>query len=185
MLKVTVVVGNPKPKSRTAQIATRVVEILCTADTYSMALIDLADHTDEIFAWPSEKMTRLNTRVAESDLVIIASPTYKGTYTGLLKAFLDRYANLGLSGVVAVPVMTGADTRHALAPEVSLRPLLVELGAVVPTQGLYFVMDQIDEIDEVVSTWAGECAQRIAVHLKTVLNAINTSPATSASEVAS
>jgi len=184
VLKVTVVVGNPKPKSRTAQIATCVVEHLCAADTYSLALIDLADRGDEIFAWPSEKMTKLNEQVAASDLVIFASPTYKGTYTGLLKAFLDSYPNLGLAGVVAIPVMTGADTRHALAPEVSLRPLLVELGAVVPTQGLYFVMDQMDEIDEVVGAWARESALRIDFHLKTVINAINTSFAESASEAA-
>ena len=185
MLEVTVVVGNPKPKSRTAQIATCVVEHLCAADTYSVTLIDLADHSDEIFVWPSERMAKLNERVAASDLVIFASPTYKGTYTGLLKAFLDRYPNLGLAGVVAIPVMTGADARHALAPEVSLRPLLVELGAVVPTHGLYFVMDQIDGVDEVVSAWARECALHVDLHLKTVIDAINTSSAESASEAAS
>lgn len=184
MLKVTVVVGNPKPQSRTAQIATRAVEHLCTAGTYSMTVIDLADYTDEIFAWPSDKMSALNTQVAASDLVIVASPTYKGTYTGLLKAFLDRYGNLGLAGVVAIPIMTGADSRHALAPEVGLRPLLVELGAVVPTQGLYFVMDQMEEMDGIILSWAADCAHRLTVHLKAVLFAINPS-LKSASEVAS
>ncbi|MEV8610856.1 NAD(P)H-dependent oxidoreductase [Amycolatopsis sp. NPDC051373] len=65
------------------------------------------DHSAEIFAWPSEVMSALTERVAGSDLVVIASPTYKATYTGLVKAFLDRYAAGALAGVTAIPVMTG------------------------------------------------------------------------------
>jgi FMN reductase len=32
--------------------------------------------------------------------------------------------------------------------------VLVELGASVPTRGLYFVMEQMDELDAVVDAWA-------------------------------
>jgi FMN reductase len=35
----------------------------------------LADHVNQIFAWPSDDMTALNQRVAESDLTVFASPT--------------------------------------------------------------------------------------------------------------
>ena len=38
-------------------------------------------------------MADLVARVGEADLVVVASPTYKGTYTGLLKLFLDRFAD--------------------------------------------------------------------------------------------
>ena len=91
--------------------------------------------------------------MAGSDLVVVASPTYKATYTGLLKAFVDRYGNDGLAGTVAVPVMTGAGAGHALAVEVHLRPLLVELGppcrpAAVLTE------DQLGDLDTVVGAWA-------------------------------
>jgi FMN reductase len=92
--------------------------------------------------------------VAGSDIVVVASPTYKATYTGLLKAFLDRYGNNGLAGTVCVPVMTGAAPIHALAPEVHLRPLLVELGASIPSRGLYVTEQEFDDLDRVVATWA-------------------------------
>ena len=70
-------------------------------------------------------------------LVVVASPTYKASYTGLLKSFLDWFSTTSLQGVTVVPVMTGAGAHHALAVEVHLRPVLVELGATLPTRGLY------------------------------------------------
>jgi FMN reductase len=45
----------------------------------------------------------------------------------------------GLAGVVAIPLMLGAGASHALAPELLLKPVLVELGATCPTRGLYIV----------------------------------------------
>ena len=32
------------------------------------------------------------------ELLVIATPTYKGTYTGLLKLFLDQFGASGLAG---------------------------------------------------------------------------------------
>ncbi len=172
VLKVSVLIGNPKPKSRTARIATTLVETLLAPDTYKLTVIDLADHAGHLFDWPSDELAALNQEVAESDLLIVASPTYKATYTGLLKAFLDRYPNLGLRGVVAIPVMTGADLRHAMGPEVNLRPLLVELGAIVPTPGLYFVMDQMDKLDAVVTEWVVQARAVLGAHLPGVLRGV-------------
>jgi FMN reductase len=117
-------------------------------------VVDLAEHAGQLFDWGAEQVSALNTQVASSDIVVVASPTYKATYTGMLKAFLDRYGNNGLARTVAVPVMTGASPLHALAPEVHLRPLLVELGASLPTRGLYVVESQLAELDAVVTQWA-------------------------------
>ncbi|MET4639987.1 NAD(P)H-dependent oxidoreductase [Mycetocola sp. 2940] len=160
-LKAMVVVGNPKPKSRTLKVATTLVETLLVPGTYDLEVIDLADHTAEIFAWPSDEMAALNARVAQSDLVVFASPTYKASYTGLLKAFLDRYPANGLAGVTAIPVHTGADLSHAMGPTVNLAPLLVELGAVVPGRGFYFVAGQMDQLDEIVGQAAAEYAANL------------------------
>jgi len=150
MLKVSIVVGNPKPASRTRRVAELLVQKLLEPDTYRCEVIDLADHTDEILVWPSEKMARLNESVAASDLVIVASPTYKATYTGLLKAFLDRYPANGLAGVTAIPVHTGADFSHAMGPSYTLAPLLTELGAAVPGRGFYLSLSVMDHLEEVV-----------------------------------
>jgi FMN reductase len=155
-VRVAVVVGNPKPQSRTLKVATTLVEHLLDPGSYELTVIDLADHQSEIFSWPSEKMASLNALVAESDLVVFASPTYKATYTGLLKAFLDRYPANGLAGVVALPVLTGADLTHSMGPTVNLAPLLAELGAVVPGRGFYFVSSSMDRLDELVDAAAAE-----------------------------
>lgn len=149
-LKISVVVGNPNPKSRTRQVGETLVEKLFDAVQYELDVIDLADHIEEVFTWPSEKMDALTAGVAASDVVVFASPTYKATYTGLLKAFLDRYQSNGLAGVTAFPVMTGADRTHSMGPMVNLSPLLVELGASIPGRPLYFITGEMEQLDEVV-----------------------------------
>ena len=160
-MKISVVVGNPKPGSRTLALAQLLAQAIATEED-TIATVDLAEHTGEIFAWPSEQMATLNDLVASSDLVIVGSPTYKATYTGLLKSFLDRYPNLGLKNVCTIPLMTGADKGHSMAPEVNLRPLLVELGALVPTAGFYFEMPQMDRADEIIAGWVS--ANAVALH---------------------
>lgn len=156
MLTCTLLVGNPKPDSRTLRIARELAEAALEPGTYELSVIDLAKYAEIVFAWPSDEMTVLTEQVAACDLLVVASPTYKATYTGLLKAFMDRYPNKGLQGVVALPVMTGGDMAHSVSLDVHLRPLLVELGARIPTAGLYFDMHNMDRLDEVVHTWAAE-----------------------------
>jgi FMN reductase len=167
MASAAIVVGNPKARSRTLTVAEEVMlqlsDCLARASGTSASgtgaaeplVVDLAGHTAEIFDWGSATMQALTAEVAQSRLLVVASPTYKATYTGLLKSFLDRYGNDGLHGVVAVPVMVGAAPVHYLAPEVHLRPLLVELGATVPSRALYVMeADIAGRLPEVVAKWA-------------------------------
>jgi len=156
-MQIAVVVGNPKPSSRTYTVASAVAESARARLGGDVILtIDLALYADVIFQWPSVELSQLSDAVASCDLLVVASPTYKGSYTGLLKAFLDRYPNNGLNGVTAIPVMTGASQLHAMSIEFGLRPLLVELGASVPMRGLYFVMSQMTELRPVIDAWAEE-----------------------------
>ena len=110
----------------------------------------------------SQRVSDLLTAVAASDLVVVASPTFKATYTGLLKSFFDRYGTNALTSTVAIPVMTGAGPVHALAPEVHLRPLLVELGASTPTRSLYVTEQQFDDLEAVIGLWAEAASPLIA-----------------------
>ncbi len=155
-MNVAVVVGNPKAGSRTLRVALAAADALTNRRDAAVdrTVVDLADVASELFDFDSPTVGQLLATVASSDLVVVASPTYKATYTGLLKAFLDRYGNAALARVVAVPVMTGAAQVHALATEVHLRPLLVELGASTPTRGLYVTEPQFDQLDDVVGAWA-------------------------------
>jgi len=161
-LKVSIVVGNPKPQSRTRKVAELLAEKLLAPGSYELQVLDLADYADEVLVWPSDKMQAANHAVAESNLVFFASPTYKATYTGLLKAFLDRYPANGLAGVTAIPVHTGADFGHQMGPTFTLSPLLAELGAIVPGRGFYFALSQMDELEEVVGAAAAEYAANFA-----------------------
>lgn len=144
-----VVVGNPKPGSRTLHAATYVARELAGADPD--VVVDLATLGRELVDWQASSVNDLVARVGRADLVVVASPTYKATYTGLLKLFLDRFSVGQLAGV-AVPLMLGAGPRHALAPEVGLRPLLTHLGALVPTESLY-VLDQEHDDPRAYADW--------------------------------
>jgi len=142
LTRVAVVVGNPKPRSRTHAAAVWLATEL--AGTAPDLVVDLADLGPALLDWSDPHVAELVTRIGEADLVVFASPTYKGTYTGLLKLFLDRFATDGLSGV-AVPFMLGAGPGHALAPELTLRPVLTEIGGSVPVRGLYVVDSAFDD----------------------------------------
>jgi FMN reductase len=155
-MKMAVVVGNPKAGSRTLRVANAVADLLAErlGHISERMVIDLADVATQLFDPASPEVNDLLNAVASSHLIIVASPTFKATYTGLLKSFFDRYDSNALAPAVAVGVMTGAAPIHALAPEVHLRPLLVELGAVVPTRSLYVTEQQFGDLDTVLGSWA-------------------------------
>jgi FMN reductase len=125
-----------------------------TSNVSETLMVDLAEYSTEIFDQANSALVKLSRELARCNILIVASPTYKATYTGLLKAFFDRYDNNGLLDVIGVPVMVGAAAVHAMAPELYLRPLLVELGATVPSRALFVLESQIDRLDDVISGWA-------------------------------
>jgi FMN reductase len=149
-MTVTVVVGNPKPRSRTLLAAELVAERLTGAKPD--VTLDLTDFGAALLDFGDSAVKDAVTQVAASELVVVASPTYKGAYTGLLKLFLDRIGGGALVGVTAVPLMLGGDLRHALAPEVFLKPVLAELGASTPTRGL-FLPESEYEGGETLDAW--------------------------------
>jgi FMN reductase len=131
------IVGNPKPKSRTYDAAQVVIEQL-TGRPPDRSL-DLAEFGAGLLDWSDAGVATAVEQVQAAQLIVVASPTYKGAYTGLLKLFLDRFGAGSLSAVTAIPLMLGGDWRHALAPEVFLKPVLAEIGASTPTRGLFLL----------------------------------------------
>ena len=117
-------------------------------------VVELADLGPSLFDWSSAEVRGRVEKLSSSRLAVIATPIYKATYTGLLKAFLDWFGQTGLAGVTAIPVMIGAGAQHALAVEVHLRPLLVEIGATVPCRGVFVREDQLDELNTTLEEWA-------------------------------
>lgn len=134
---VVAVVGNPKPMSRTRAAAELIAKKLTGAapDT----VIDVVDLGAGLLGWGDPKVAEAKQTVLDADVLIVASPTFKATYTGLLKLFLDQFGQGELGGKTTFPVMLGAAPSHALAPEFTLRPVLAEIGASCPAPSLYLL----------------------------------------------
>lgn len=136
MTRTVIIVGNPKPASRTLDAARLLAQGL-TGRPADLEF-DLAAFGPALLDWNDEAVKAAVADVAACNLAVVASPTFKATYSGLLKLFLDRFAGqTGMRGVVTVPLMLGAGERHALAVETHLKPVLAEIGATCPTAGLY------------------------------------------------
>ncbi|OLT10411.1 NADPH-dependent FMN reductase [Pseudonocardia sp. CNS-139] len=150
-MRTAVVVGNPKPQSRTLAAGVLVAETVTGAPPDHV--FDLVELGAGLLGWGDPAVTAAVETVAGCDVVVVASPTFKATYTGLLKLFLDQVPTAGLAGVVALPVMLGAGPGHQLAPELLLKPVLVELGATCPAPGLY-LQDSAYADDPRLAPWA-------------------------------
>lgn len=162
-MSTTVLVGNPRRASRTslaavsaARAATRIA-----GGGSEPHVIELAELAPRLFPGSDPAVAEAVRRVTETDLLVVASPTYKATYTGLLKAFLDRIDTGALARVVALPLMVVGSPAHALAVEVHLRPLLVELGATVVTPGLAVAESDLPRIDELTAAWAARLERQL------------------------
>jgi FMN reductase len=160
-MRVAVVCGNPKPKSRTLEAALFVARRLTGVEPgVVLDLIDLGPH---FLGWGDATSSRTIEDVQGCQVAVFASPTYKGTYTGLLKLFLDLVPTDGLNGMLAFPVMLGAAMGHAMAPDLLLKPVLVELGASCPTRGLYLL--ETDYLSETtVEAWAARARPFLPCH---------------------
>ena len=154
---VVAVSGNPRPGSRTLATArtlgARVAAHLEPDAPGDVTTIDLATLAGELLAPEHPAADAAREQVAAATVAVVATPVYKASYTGLLKAFLDLYGPDGLAGVVVVPLVVSGNPAHALVGEVHLRPVLVELGAVVPTRSLTVTEPQLADLGPVVDAW--------------------------------
>jgi FMN reductase len=162
-----VIVGSPKPASRTRSVAAAAASAVTRATGrpdhhLTIDLCVLARHL--LLPEPSPAVEEALDQVTGADLLLVVSPTYQGTYTGLLKVFLDRVPHRGLDRAVALPLMVMGLVEHAPAVDAYLRPLLVELGATVPVPGLAVLESELDRLDSVLEPWAEQVAGVLGRH---------------------
>ncbi len=132
-----VVVGNPKRGSRTRRAAEHVVALLTGAPPDTC--IELAELGPALLSWGDPDVEAAKRLVAGASLLVVASPTYKATYTGLLKCFLDQFGAAELPGTPTVALLLGASERHALAGELTLKPVLTEIGCACAPPALFLL----------------------------------------------
>ena len=157
-LDVVVVVGNPKPGSSTLAAATALARSIPGAG--EPTVFDLVGFGSALLGFGDPGVAAAVAAVTASDVTLVASPTYKSSYTGLLKLFLDQIGGGALDGVIGLPVMVGAGPAHAMAPEVFLRPVLVELGMSCPVGGLYLLDSALDD-EARIGPWRERVARAV------------------------
>lgn len=72
-----------------------------------------------------------------ADLLVVATPVYRGAYAGLFKHLFDLVHQDALDGVPVLLAATGGSARHALVIEHQLRPLLSFFRAITLPVGVY------------------------------------------------
>jgi len=66
--------------------------------------------------------------VRDADAVVVGTPVYKASFSGILKTFLDLLPQDGLAGKLVLPLATGGSQSHMLALDYALRPVLASLA---------------------------------------------------------
>jgi FMN reductase len=154
-VSIVALVGNPRAGSRTHGLArTLAAELARVLPDAHVTEVDLAGLGPRVLDPADAAASAAAGQVLGADVLVAASPTYKATYSGLLKAFLDRLGTGSLQGTSAVPVLLGGAPNHQLAVDVHFTPLLLELGASVPVRGLFVLEADVPDFPAFAAKWA-------------------------------
>ncbi|MDF2837458.1 MAG: reductase [Paenibacillus sp.] len=109
---------------------------------HEVNVIDIAELPAEDLIranWNSEAIKQALALVEDADGVVVASPVYKASYSGVTKTFLDLLPQKGLERKVLLPLFIGGSIAHLLAIDYALKPVLAALGATYLLGGVYSV----------------------------------------------
>lgn len=151
MSQIVIVSGSPSALSRSNRVLEYLGELV-EAKGYSTKHISVrdVDANDLLFAnFNSPKIKEIATALERADGVIVGSPVYKSSYSGVLKALLDLLPQDILQDTFVLPVMTGGSPSHLLALDYALKPLLATLKG-HSLKGLYYQDSDIDKTGEPV-----------------------------------
>jgi FMN reductase len=133
------VTGSLATPSRTRSLVETLLDKASHRQPVNIDLIDIAEFAKDLgstiaFDQIPPVVSEAYAKLAAADLIVIGTPVYKASYTGLLKHFFDLIDPKRLSGKVAILVATGGSDQHASVLEYQLRPLATFFGiATVPT----------------------------------------------------
>ena len=119
--------GSASPGSKTRSVVETTIRRIAEKADGATHLIAVADLVPDLgIALRSAASPRLEEAlrlIETTDLLIVGTPVYKGSYTGLLKHLIDLVDYSSLAGVPVGLIATGGSDRHALVVEHHLRPL--------------------------------------------------------------
>ena len=143
MSKLTAVLGSVTPPGRLLKALVTVAAAAKAGDpALEVDIVNLADvriafadgRAPEAYGDDTAAVVK---RLAAADIVVLASPVYRASFTGALKNLLDHLPVEALMGKPCGIIAMGATAHHFLGVEWHLRDVLTWFGAVVPPTGVY------------------------------------------------
>ncbi|WP_418276849.1 FMN reductase [Isoptericola jiangsuensis] len=116
-----------------------------------LEVVELREHAHAIVdamltGFASGELATALEKITRADALLLVTPVFTTTYSGLFKSFLDILDTAALTGMPVLLGATGGTPRHSLALEYSVRPLLTYLHADVVTTSVFAATDD----------WAGD-----------------------------
>src|SRR6478735_1160893 len=145
MSQVTIITGSPSKQSRSAALS-EYIALYLQDEKYEVKTVHVRDlpAADLVYAnFSSPAIQEAQKKVADADAVIIVSPIYKASYTGILKTFLDLIPEKGLHNKTVLPIATGGTIAYLLALDYVFKPTLSVLGATALIHGVYIVDSEV------------------------------------------
>lgn len=137
MAKITIISGSPNNSSRLNGLIQYMREQLSN-NGHSTALLEVIDLPPEDLVYAkfnSPAILAAHELVEQADVIIIGSPVYKASFTGVLKSYIDLLPHKAFSGKVILPIFIAGSDSHLLSIDYALKPVLASMG------GRRFVMN--------------------------------------------
>lgn len=169
--------GNITRPSRTRGLVEAICAEVAQREGWSAEAFDLLDAGPQLGATVSRETSskahaRLWEAVETCDLLVVASPVYKASYSGLLKHFFDLFDMKALAGRTVLLGATGKAPQHALMIEHQMRPLFGFFGAWSVPQGLFLVDADFETDTDGRNVPGGPARARIAAAVDQALERV-------------
>lgn len=168
MATIVFINGAPNSSSRLNGLMDYAISLL-EKEKISYEVIDVHKlPAEDLLAanYASPEILKANARLREARGVIVLTPVYKASYSGILKTYLDLIPQKGLENKTILPIVIGGSSAHLLMIEYALKPVLSALGANQFTQGVYVVDQQIERLDGNRFILGEETQERLVMRIK-------------------
>ena len=129
-MSIVALAGSPSANSRSTALLRHVLDRFAESEPrHEIVLRDLPPAALVRAEVDDPAIRRAREQVAAARLVVVATPIYKASYSGLLKTFLDLLPPDALRGKTVLALATGGSAAHLLALDYALKPVLAALGA--------------------------------------------------------
>ncbi|MDR6758136.1 FMN reductase [Mycoplana sp. BE70] len=127
-VRVVGIAGSFNQPSKTRSLVHHLADLAASRYGFSQTVYDLNDVGPSLGSalWRSDLDARAKAildDIVSSDVLVIGSPTYKGSYPGLFKHLIDLIDPHELKSKPVIITATGGGDRHTLMVEHQLRPL--------------------------------------------------------------